>query len=232
MKSKSRTVEEERYYDYPGTGFRYNETLIDGDVVAQWFTRKGCDKKYTYSPNVLAWLYEAGHAHYDDDLVKEVWGYFDADVKLKDVENFSEWENVWCNSTGHDGFLYNIMQEEPVSTTFTKDYIGGYTNFDYDLDKCLAHLRAIPWVANAVIEEIPYYNRERYRTKGLRFDVTPPQEDIERLYHKYKKDPHWSCRVRDEFGCSYGNKEDLLGLNQFKLPKEVIEIKEQDRYED
>lgn len=226
LKTSNKTVIEEFEHDC-GDGITFHETRTNGEITGQYFTNKFCQNRdegkkqnlyYFYFPNLSSFIDNNELMCYNHD--QDFYDYI-LDHPTIDIEAFSEWENVYCWDS-YSGFLFHIWKEEPIAKPIYCDYIGGYTNKHYDLKKCFDHLAKNPKVSNLEIEEIPSYNSDFNGHAGLKYFYLPDQDELDMLYHKYKKEEFWSCRIKEEFNTHYRAPLDLLGLQQFKL-KEMIE---------
>lgn len=222
LKNSTKLVTEIFEHDC-GDGITFHETRVNDEITEQYFTNKykrnkSKEFRYYYYPNLSSFMDNNDYVAFcpNQDFYD-----FALDNPTIDIENFTDWQDVYCFNVSIDGFIYHIWKEEPISIPIYCDYIGGYTNKDYDLKKCMEHLSRNPNVSELEIEEIPYYNSDFHGHSGLQFFYYPPQEEIDMLYHKYKKDQYWSCKIRDEYKTSYENPSNLLNLKQFKLKEPV-----------
>ena len=72
-------------------------------------------------------------------------------------------------------FLYG--KEAPITPIYKFNYIGGINDEYFHLDEVFTYLSKHPNVKECSIEDIPYYNREPYLTRGLRLSVQLDQKD-------------------------------------------------------
>lgn len=152
--------------------FTLKEFYEDDKLVGQeWLTLK---EKMNY----FSFAYEPKHImfkHYDDIsfLSKLIDGNHDYlnDVKntFADVNNI-DLSHVICNYIHMDGTIFNLLTCEPIALWRKKDYIGGITNRDYNLEKVLNKMQKCNFIRNASIERIPYYNSEENKTEYIEFE--------------------------------------------------------------
>jgi len=230
MHTLSSTLHLRREHSY-GNGITYHDEVMldakqqspgvfvtpaldrDTQSLSAYFTRVGDKHKYGYFPNVLANLYTISHHNYNHPDFRGIWSL----SAVGDPEAFTAFEHLWANSVGTDGYLYNALSDIPVPTWESQDYIGGFDNRSYDLDKVLARLLTISWVRNASIQPIPYYNRDGDRTHGIRYEYLIPETLFTKLWKAKKGDEFVSCRIKDQFRA--GSKLDPFGVEKFRLPE-------------
>ena len=95
---------------------------------------------------------------------------------IKDWDKFNKIDNILCEYLGMDGCIYRINQKDPVPLWRSRDYIGGFCNDKYNLDKVVDILKNKSWARNVKIEKIPYYNQDEGRTKYVSFDYKLPSK--------------------------------------------------------
>lgn len=217
LKLSNETIKQEFEHDCDN-GIMFYEIRVNNKTTDQYFT-----KKYKYKEeNKLVYRYYPNLSSFFGDFEKwdfqQEESYYDFAYKSPtiNIEKFDEWEHVYSHSD-YSGFIFHILKEEPISIPIYCNYIGGYTNEDYDLQKCYDHLKENPNVFQLEIQEIPYYNSKFDGHKGLEYYYWPDQEEFDMLYHKYKKNQYWTVRMKDEIRTSYDNPLNLLGLKQFKF---------------
>jgi hypothetical protein len=128
---------------------------------------------------------------------------------------------------GH--MVFKIKDLYPIPTVMYFDYCGGIDNEHYHIDGVLEYLKNNKFVLSVEKEEIPYYNREKNRTHGLKMKVLFSDEVFREMWNYCKKDKYPTVRMKDMV-CAYyltGNKSDPLGIRKFvKSQKELDEQKD------
>jgi hypothetical protein len=213
----------------------YHETHVDDIFHNAYFTKKKPtefekDKIYIYSPKLLkaclthCWFHittRKGDYEEEGSVDKQDWI-----CPQIDTETFDDWENVVCFNGREDGSTWTILYDTPRSVPIRQDYIGGFTNKNFDLDKVEAHLKKHDWVLSVERQEIPSYNSDFPGHEAIEFVVQFPQNKFNELFYKSNKGkgkyPHWSV-VLTSFLNSHPSEEDPLDLQQFRTKKDDYE---------
>jgi len=199
-------------------GVMFRETFVNGESNGQSFRpspelRKASKKThgqtiFRYSPGqrkeAESKLWTAVE-HVDPVLIPH-----------DDIEAFDDWDNV-VSVNMSDGFTYLVHKPIPIATPMLSDYIGGYTDLEFDLKRLQAHLEAHDWVTEVDLVSIPHYNIDS-GSAAVQFVVKPPQRSFDYWARKMtvKYDDYWALRVRGAYTKSYSNLPDPLKLEQFR----------------
>ena len=163
--------------------FTVVESYISGKLVGQdWSVPGGFSSTHpiAYKPKNLYFQY------YDDisflksedccnyqDFYKQIPKH----SLITDWSIFSDFSHILCVHLGMDGCIYRIDQKNPIPLWRHKDYIGGFTNRDYNLKKVVTKLNRKKWIRDIKIVDIPYYNQDHEETKSVEFDYKLPSEN-------------------------------------------------------
>lgn len=90
---------------------------------------------------------------------------------------------VLCIYINMDGNIYRINNPKPVLLWRKQEYIGGFRNDVYDLEKLFEIFTKISWMRNVKIIDIPYYNVDT-ATKAIEFEY---KSSSNKLIQKLKK---------------------------------------------
>ena len=89
---------------------------------------------------------------------------------ITDWDKFKGFDYILCNWLGMEGCIYRINNPKSIPIWRHRDYIGGFGNDEYDLDKVKQFLEKKTWTRNVLIIEIPHYNAYDGRTHAVEFD--------------------------------------------------------------
>ena len=130
--------------------------------------------------------------------------------------------------------VHRFGQEAPLSSIQIFDYIEGVSDKDFHLEKAYKHLKKKKEVLEVREEEIPYYNRDRFCTKGLYMQVLLPQGMVDKIWDRVKKDDYPSVRLREAFVPMYWRKDsiDPLGIKKFQRSEKEMKAREEMRLDE
>lgn len=185
MKIKSTTktvVTEKQVITFDNNDFICYQTIINGKLTDQYFTTQNNKKShpFTYENKNLQFCYYPDLSFVNNkEMARNDWHKIIPEPTIiNDLENFSNFDNLLLIWRDMDGYNYKITSPYPLSEWYCKDYIGGFTNENFDLKEVEKRLKTFNWVENIEIREIPYYNRDENNTHGIYFEYNPPQEII------------------------------------------------------
>lgn len=168
-----------------------SQTLLNGEVVEQWFSTKKPEQShpFTYEPDTGNFKYYEDTSFLESqdlNLCKdgEIWELLPEKETVIDI---SEVESVDLNKVllihvSMDGRIYKINSKYPLPIWEGCDYIeGGYTDKYYDLSKVVKRLKSLDFVKNIETVTIPIYNQFDGSTKAVQFDYKLPENMIQEL---------------------------------------------------
>jgi hypothetical protein len=108
----------------------------------------------------------------------------------------------------NDGMMYDI-EGKPICRAIHFDYINSHIdNSSFYLKKVLKYLRSHKKVKNAEIIEIPYYNQQEGRERGIEFTYLPGEKEFQKI-----------AKMGGYVGSSEYVMSVALKLNRFKKPE-------------
>lgn len=160
-----------------------------------------------------------------DYFIKQYKDFYDLtklSKKLTSIKDVNKYPVFFLYFDGHK--LFN-SERNIISIPYTFNYIGSLAErFEADpvYAEIIKKLKTHPFVLNLEEYEIPYYNRDFYRQKGIKIaTVLTSQEKYEEMYLKYKElgIASWSVRIGDIIKLSYGTHFNLYGEEITELLK-------------
>ena len=123
-------------------------------------------------------------AYYDDlsflDTEDLFWCNWDEIIPkstmITDWNNFNGISNMLCIYLNMDGNIYKINSSNPIPIWRKQDYISGFCNNEYDLDKVSKLLQNKKYIRNVQIIDIPWYNQDHDCTKAVQFEYKLPSK--------------------------------------------------------
>lgn len=225
MKVKSTTktvITENQTIELAGGLFICHQTIINGELTDQYFTTKNTKKShpFTYENRHLRFKYYPDTSFLDSkELAFGEWHKcVPPPVIVEDLENFKDFDRLLLIWLEMDNQIYKITSPYALPHWFSQDYLGGFTNKNFDLDKVVKKLEKFNWVKNIKIEDIPYYNKDFYGHKGIYFEFIPSASLIKKISDKRAK------ISRDEFGIFGVHSGGLDVFNLKSLYQEETEI--------
>jgi len=163
--------------------FIVNELYTNDVLTSQkWSVKGGFETKHpdAYEPKLMHFAYYENVDFLDSNQCCNYGNLFDNIIAkstfILDWDKFNNLEKVLCNYLGMDGNIYRINDPNPIPLWRHKDYLGGFCNDKYDLQKLVKFFGNKTWMRNIEIVEIPYYNREKRRTHAVEFDYKLPSK--------------------------------------------------------
>jgi len=125
-------------------------------------------------------------------------------------------------------FVFRMGQIAPLSSILISTYIEGVTNKDFHIDEAYKHLKKRASVLEVEIKEIPYYNAERNRTKGLEMRILLPQSMVNKMWEQVKQNQSPSVSFKECLIPTHWRKSliDPLGLRKFMRSEKEIKMME------
>lgn len=136
-------------------------------------------------------------------------------VIIKNIESFSDFDNLYCNWLSMDGNIYSITSADPLPTIKLLELWGSY----YDLEKAKKHLETI---SNVVNIELKNNISQNWVISGY-----------QTLYIKYITDLRIiknTVKMKDSWVVNNYIKQ-VFGLEQFKYPEKQSVEDDEDYYE-
>jgi hypothetical protein len=177
------------------TRHRTKKLQVGDFVVTEHYVNEKLNSQTWESPLTYVGEYER----------KNMWFHYYEDTSFLDSEENSntrgfydlipeptlvtDWDNfdinkVLCIYLVMNGHIYQINKEVPVRLWRRQDYVGGFDNGRYDLDKVVKTLKKKSWIRNIEIIDIPYYNRYDGCNKAVEFDYRLPTTTLKQLNGK------------------------------------------------
>jgi hypothetical protein len=128
--------------------------------------------------------------------------------------------------------VFRISDMYPIPTVLNFNYIGGVENEHYYIDKVLQYLKRHPFVLEVEKEEIPYYNRQKNRTEGLKMKVLLSQKVSDKVWESVKNKGFPTCAYKDSICCHYKKGLDPLGVQKFVKSENSLKQQEKEARED
>lgn len=175
------------------------EQYQDDVLVSQeWKTKLGFKVTHptAYKPENMYFQYYEDVSCLDSEECINFSNFFNHVPKpslVKDWSKFKGIHHVLMFSIGLDGNIYRINSSYPIPMWRNKDYVGGITNGDFDLEKAKKVLEKQSWTRNVKIENIPHYNAYNGRTQGINFDYKLPSGKD--LVEKLNKIPMFKGKI-------------------------------------
>jgi hypothetical protein len=177
------------------TRHRTKKLQVGDFVVTEHYVNEKLNSQTWESPLTYVGEYER----------KNMWFHYYEDTSFLDSEENSntrgfydlipeptlvtDWDNfdinkVLCIYLVMNGHIYQINKEVPVRLWRRQDYVGGFDNGRYDLDKVVKTLEKKSWIRNIEIIDIPYYNCYDGRNQAVEFDYRLPTATLKQLNGK------------------------------------------------
>lgn len=211
---RNKTILETNYYSFED--YILVEELKDTKITKQYFQTKDPSKShpYSYENKSMKFFYYKDIINKLNNLTLNFCSdeFFDwlSEPDTINPKSFNDWENVVCIWSGMDGHLWKINDKYPIPGLIHQNYIGGFTDKYFDLNKVKSTLEKFSWVSNVEIIDIPYYNRDS-GNQAVEFDYKAPIEMIKEIYSKNQS----GMFFEDHFGGVYLKE----GINPFNLEK-------------
>ena len=148
-------------------GVTVTEGYVDGKLASQvWGMVGGFKKLYkkVYEANNMFFQYYEDISWLDSELTINMSDsrWYDEQpepVLITDWDTFKGFDHVICDRTGYEGNIYSLGKVTPIPMWRRQDYIGGFTSEMYrNLPELQNELAALPFIRNAEMMDIPYYN--------------------------------------------------------------------------
>jgi len=162
--------------------FIVTDSHTDGKLTDQAWSIKGGFKEThptAYEPKNLHFSYYQDISFLNSENNSSFMSFYDEISEPTFVENWDEFkgfDHVLCIYLGMDGNIYKINDPKPVSLWRYQDYIGGFCNDKYDLNKVESLLKRKKWIRNVKQIEIPYYNQHDGITRAVEFEYKLPSK--------------------------------------------------------
>ena len=173
--------------------FTVRSSYTDEKLTSQsWSVRYGFKNTHpnAFEANKMHFAYYEDISFLNSESNSNLISFYDEIPEPTLIENWDEFkgfDHVLCVYLSMDGNIYKINDPKPVPLWRHQDYIGGFCNDKYDLNKVESFLKRKGWVRNVKQIEIPYYNRDDDTTRAVVFDYKlPSHKDLAEKLGSYK----------------------------------------------
>lgn len=189
LRNKTTRLEVTEVYEFGD--YLFNQTLLNGEVVEQWFSTKNLEQSHPFT-----YKSDTGHFKYYEDtsflesqdlnlcIYQMTWKLL---PKKETIIDISEVESVDLNKVlliniSVDGRIYKINSKYPLPIWEGCNYTdGGYKNKYYNLSDVVKRLKSLDFVKNIETVSIPIYNQFDGSTAAVQFDYKLPENMIREL---------------------------------------------------
>jgi len=173
--------------------FTVLSSYTDGKLTSQlWSVKYGFKTTHpnAFEANNMRFAYYEDISFLNSETNSNLIGFYDEIPEPTLIENWAEFkgfDHVLSVRLSMDGNIYKINDPQPVSLWRHQDYLWGFCNNKYDLNKVESFLKRKSWIRDVKQIEIPYYDSEDDKTRAVVFDYKlPSYKDFTKKLGSYK----------------------------------------------